>query len=163
MNCEEYSREEILNRLLLAFPVTPVLKKKQIIPWMTLPYDDERYALAESLQLRRWTEVPSWYLKQEWAALHLMSRRGYVYFLPAYLRVIVTEKMESDMIPSVVISTLCPATALGRKRIGMLSLEQCKVLLLVVNYINDIMPDENCFGEVDCIIEFLHNKVCCKE
>lgn len=156
MNKHEYNNiEDVLGGLLSAFPAIPVLRKRQIIPWATFPWDSERYDLAEYLHLKRWTDVPAWYLKQEWAALNFMSCAGYVYFLPAYLRVILTENEESDMIPSVVVSTLCPTTSFGRKRIGLLNLAQCKTVLLVMNFIKDIMPDENYLGEVDAIVEYL--------
>lgn len=97
--------EELLDLVRRYFPTIPVLRRDQITTWRMWS-DPEKDEIDNTFALRRWDELSYDEIRKEYAALHFFSLKAWLYFLPAYMRLIARDIEEADMVPDTLVSSM---------------------------------------------------------
>lgn len=154
---------ELICQIEDAFPVDPVLEKNQIVQ-TTSSADLESVEIANFFHHRKWADLVLTDLRRESSALFFLSRSGFVYFLPAFLRAVVVDPVDADLIPSAIVLSLTPQKRtithpLPVNRVLWLNLQQCKIVLKVLELLAVELPYDKSLCEVDIIIHAVRTQL----
>ena len=97
----------LLKQIEEAFEDASVPPPDQVVD--QVPYLDlERDEITATFRGRKWQDLPYDTLRHESAALCFFTANAYHYYLPAYLRAVISHYDDVDVLPEEIVYSLCP-------------------------------------------------------
>lgn len=159
-------KQSFMQSLYSAFPLFPVVKSNKMFP-RHIYRDLEREEIVNKIGGIRWDAIPNSIVKEEYAALYFFLPDAFVYYLPAYLRLILLDITFSDMVPETLVSCLsicnnnnCKVeSSLSETRLNWLDKDQCKLVLQILLYIRTFWNDTEDFFGINKVIHLTQTRI----
>lgn len=146
-------KEDLLRQIAMSFPVLPTPSAGEIVE--DVPCDSERAEIREDLALRSWDSLSLETLQYHAEALFFLTRKAWLYFIPAYVSAALNHYEESDMVPTMIVASLFD---FHDELSSSMSTAQRSALRNFLRWLRTAHPDHPKLETIDRLIELLGDR-----